>query len=190
MVCETSGYCTWRARGNRNQRGRKTTLLKTHMKPQKWRFGRWFPFSKGVIFRIHVSFQGGTRGPKKIELKTCGSQNRKSCLLMVSEIKVNSHPWCNMLEHVWVPHHKRRQTWLGKDHVLLLLHKTPVFLGGGVFQLPLQKVAGHHEILAKRYMVSNGFFGRLRGTRNWPCQQPGLSWIFLGKFPKNYLQGL
>ena len=31
--------------------------LKTNMKPQKCRFGRWFSFLKGVMF-IHVSFRG------------------------------------------------------------------------------------------------------------------------------------
>ena len=33
---------------------------KINMEPQKWRFGRWFSFLNGVIFRFHVNFQGCT----------------------------------------------------------------------------------------------------------------------------------
>ena len=29
----------------------------TPMEPQKWRFGKWFSFSIGVMFRFHVNFQ-------------------------------------------------------------------------------------------------------------------------------------
>ena len=33
-------------------------ILKIHMDPQQWRFGRWISSSIGVIFRFHVKFQG------------------------------------------------------------------------------------------------------------------------------------